>query len=166
MYVNVSSDIKDPLLKELRQLRLRSAIKYFPALVLIFSAVVALVVVVKGHPIISLFRDIIPSTISDTQLIVIALVAIVVITTGAMIYFLRQEYRDCDFQECLYCPNCNAVDKYDAGTCPICEVNLKEKALFYYTTYKDEKKVLERWGLQPCKERRKLAESTPHVSPD
>lgn len=152
MYAKVPEDLKDPLLKELRQLRLKSAFKHYPALVLIFSTVAALLVFVKGHAIIRLFEEHIQFGISDGKLIVIALGVIVIITAGFLVFFLRQEYRDCECQECLYCPKCNAVDKYDDGCCPICQVPLTEKASFFFTTYKDEQEIIERWGLQPSRE--------------
>ena len=156
MYAKVPSHLKEPLLKELRSLRLRSALKHFPALVLIFSAIVALFVIVKGHAIIQIFRDYIPSSTSNGRLIEITLVLIVAVTAAIMVYFLRLEYRECDCQKCLYCPKCNAVDKYDSGLCPICQSPLTERADFYFTTYKDEQKIIEQWGLQPTQEASQL----------
>src|SRR5262245_53402473 len=119
MYAKVPSHLKEPLLKELRQLRLRSAFKHYPALVLIFSAIAALFVFIKGHAIIEMFRDEIPPSMSDGRLIAITLAVIVIVTAAVMVYFLRLEYRDCDCQECLYCPKCDVVDKYDSGCCAV-----------------------------------------------
>jgi hypothetical protein len=152
MYAKVPGHLREPLLKELRQLRLWSIIKYYPAVVLIFSAITALVVFIIGHALLRLIRDVIPSQQSDARLIAIALSAILLITAGVLAYFLRMEYKECDCQECLYCPECDAVDKYDSGKCPICQTSLVEKESFYYTTYKDEQKVIERWGLQASRE--------------
>ena len=152
MYAKVPNDLKEPLLKELRRLRLRSAFKHFPAVVLIFSAIAALFVFIKGYAIIGMFRDMIPPTISDRVLMATILGLIVAVTAVVMVCFMRQEYRSCDCQECLYCPKCDAVDKYDSGSCPVCQAPLTEKASFYFTTYKDEQKIIERWGLQPSKE--------------
>ena len=152
MYAKVPGDLKEPLLRELRQLRLRSAFKHFPAVVLIFSAIPALFVFIKGHAILEMFRDEIPSTMSDGTLIAVVLGLIVTVTAVVIAYFLRLEYRDCDCQECLYCAKCDAVDKYDSGCCPVCQAPLTEKASFYFTTYIDEQKINERWGLQPTRE--------------
>ena len=152
MYAKVPSHLKEPLLTELRQLRLRSSLKHYPTVVLVFSLIAALFIFVKGHAFIEMFRDQIPATISDRTLITITLVVIVTLTAVVIAYFLRQEYRDCDCQECLYCPKCDAVDKYDSGRCPVCQAPLTERASFYFTTYKDEQKIIERWGLQPAKE--------------
>ena len=63
-----------------------------------------------------------------------------------------QQYRECAFQDYLYCEECDAVDKYDDGNCPFCQRSLSEKAWFFHTTDKEEKKILERWDLRPCKE--------------
>jgi hypothetical protein len=152
MYAKVPNHLREPLLKELRQQRLRSAFKYYPALVLIFSSIAALAVFVEGHAIVWLIRGIVPSTASDGLLISIALAMIFLTTAGALIFFLKKEYKECDCQECLYCPQCDAVDKYDSGECPICHRRLQGKDSFYFTTYKDEQKIIERWGLRAARE--------------
>lgn len=151
MYAKVPSDLKEPLLKEMRQLRIRSAFKHFPALVLIFSAIAALVIMVKGQAIIRIFRDYVPSSVSDTTLIIASLVVVTVIAAAVLAYFLSQEYKECDYQECLYCAKCDAVDNFDSGHCPICGAQLNERAWVYFTGYRDEQRILEKWGLQPCK---------------
>ncbi len=154
MYARIPSHLKEPLLKEMRQLRLRSAFRHFPALVLIFSAIVAFVIIVKGQAIIRILRDYLPASVSDATIVIVSLVMITVITAAVLAYFLTQEYKECDYQECLYCPKCDAVDNFDNGHCPICGTPLNEKDCFYFTTYKDEQKILEKWGLQPCKPER------------
>ncbi len=152
MYVRVPEHLKEPLLRELRQLRLRSSFKHYPTLVLIFSCIAALFVFLKGHPIVHMFRDIIPTAVSDARLITLVLLAIVLTTAAIMVYFLRQVYKECECQECLYCPKCDAVDKYDSGICPICQAPLVNKDSFYFTTYKDEQKIIQKWGLHPSRE--------------
>ena len=151
MYAKVPSHLKEPLLKELRQLRLRSAFGNFPGLLIICSAIVALFVFIKGHAIIDLFRDMIPSGVSDAKLITVGLILIGISTAFVLLLLLRHDYRECDYQECVYCVQCDAVDRFDAGVCPIRHTRLFEKASFFYTTYKDEQKVIERWGLHPSK---------------
>ncbi len=148
MYAKIPEAIREPLLKELKAVRLRSAIRNYPAVVLIFSALATLIVVVKGHALIELLRDIIPSEFSDGMLMTAGLAIIVAATTAVLWIFLRQEYRDCAYQECLYCRKCDGIDRYDYGSCPICEAPLVQKETFFYTTYKDEQKVLKRWGLE------------------
>ncbi len=152
MYAKVPSDVREPLLKELRQLRLRSAFKHYPALVLIFSSIAALALFVREHLIVRLIRDLLPANVSDRMLASIILAPIVLTTAAALVYFLWKEYKECDCQECLYCRECDAVDKYDDGECPICHAPLQEKQSFYFTTYKDEQKIIQRWGLQACRE--------------
>src|SRR5262249_20069766 len=65
MYAKVPGHLKEPLLRELRHLRLRSALKHYPVLVLIFSSVAALALFLKEHAIVRLIRDIVPSVVSD-----------------------------------------------------------------------------------------------------
>jgi len=149
MYAKVPGHLKEPLLRELQQLRLRSIFKHYPALVLVFSGIAALFVFVKGYVIVLLFRDLIPSGLSDAKLIAFALLAIVLTTAAALVYFLRQEYKECECQECLYCPQCDAVDKYDSGECPICHTPLAHKESFCFTTYKDEQKIIENTDHTP-----------------
>jgi uncharacterized paraquat-inducible protein A len=151
MYAKVPEHLKDPLLRELRRLRLRSAFKHFPALVLICSSITALVIFAKGHAIIEMLRDYIPLNVPDATLAIIALGVIVAVTAAFLVFFLRQQYHECEYQECLFCPKCEAVDRYDSGCCPICQTPLTERASFYFTTYKDEQKIIERWGLQPSR---------------
>jgi hypothetical protein len=69
-----------------------------------------------------------------------------------LVYFLRKYYQECDCQECLYCQQCDAVDRYDTGECPVCHSSLTRKESFYFTTCKDEKKILEKWGIQATRE--------------
>ena len=152
MYARVPDTLKEPLLKQLRHLRLWIVCKNFPAVLLIFSAFAVLLVFVEGHAVLKMLRDFLPTALSDGKLIGIALGLIVTVTAAVMMYFLRQEYRDCDFEECLYCTKCDAVDKYDSGSCPVCQPPLREKAFFFFTTYKSEQKLLARWGLLPSRE--------------
>jgi hypothetical protein len=152
MYVKVPEHLKTPILAELKQLKLRSSLKYFPVLVLIFSAIVALIVLVKGFGLLRMLIEYANLDISNTKFIIISLSVIVCGTTAVLAFFLWQGYRDCDCQECLYCSRCDAVDKYDDGVCPVCKQGLTEKASFFFTTAKDEQKIIERWGLHRCRD--------------
>lgn len=152
MYVQIPEHLREPILKEIKQLRFRSSLKYFPALVLTFSALAALVILLKFHWLAKLLRDTIPLQVSDATLFFITIGVIVLITTAVILIVLRQIYRDCECQDCFFCKKCDAVDKYDSGSCPICGTPLTEKVSLFYTSYEDEQKILEKWGLSACKE--------------
>jgi hypothetical protein len=152
MYVRVPEDLNEPLMKELKQLRFRASLKYFPALVLIFSSVVILATFVKGHALIEILQQHFQQKVSTTALMVVVVGIIVVITASFLIFFLRQEYNACRCWEYLYCRKCDAADNYDNGHCPICSTPLTERASFYFMSYKEDRKIIERWGLHVCKE--------------
>ena len=109
LYARVPGDIKAPLLTELRSLKLRSIIKPFPAVLVIFSAIAILAELVKDHAILKLFEDYLPPQMTTASVVVAAVVLTVVLTGAALVYFLRQEYKDCALQECLYFSKCDAV---------------------------------------------------------
>lgn len=151
MYARIPDDLREPLIKELKQMRVRTAIKYYPLLVIIFSAMVVSVSFVKGHAFIHLLQNYLPRGISDSGFLTGIIIVIILITSGGLIYFLRQDYADCRCDEYLYCQNCDAVDNFESGCCPVCAATLKEKASFIFTTYKNEQEVIERWGLHGSK---------------
>jgi len=72
MYVRVPEHLKTPLLAELKQLKLRSSLKYFPVLVLIFSAIVVLIVLVKGFGLLRMLSEYTNLDISSTKFIIIS----------------------------------------------------------------------------------------------
>jgi len=152
LYARIPEDLKQPLLTELRSLKLRSSLKHFPALLGIFSAIAVFAVFVKGHAILRLFQDYLPPEISTTTLMLVVFGLTVIVTAVVLVYFLRQGYRECACQDCLYCSKCDAVDRYDTGHCPICQTPLNQTASFFFTTSKDEIKILERWGLHACRD--------------
>jgi hypothetical protein len=59
---------------------------------------------------------------------------------------------------------CDAVDNFDTGHCPACQDPLSQTASFYFTTAKDEIKILERWGCQACKNQKDLETELPPLS--
>ena len=152
MYVRVPEDLKEPLIKDLKRLRFIAALKYFPALVLIFSSIIALAAFVKGHALIEVLNQHFQQKISEAALVSIVIGAVVVITAGFLIFFLRQDYDACKLWDYFYCQKCDSVDNYDNGFCPICAAPLTEKASFYFMSYKEDRKIIERWGLHTCKE--------------
>lgn len=151
MYVRVPEELKQPLLADLRRYRLRSALLYFPVLVLIFSAIALLVVIAKGHALMELLRDEISPNVADSSLLFWVAVATILLTIIALVFFLWQHNRDCDYQDCPYCAKCDALDPFDNGHCPVCSSTLSASASFYFTTDKDEIKILDRWGLKPSR---------------
>lgn len=78
--------------------------------------------------------------------------AVVLCVAGALVYLLRQIYRKCSIEHHRFCAPCNAVDSDDKGYCPVCRLVLSEEGGFFFSSYSDEKKLLERHGLVPCKE--------------
>jgi hypothetical protein len=61
-------------------------------------------------------------------------------------------YRECSIEHHRFCATCTAVDSDDEGYCPVCRKALLEEAGFFSTSYSDEKKLMERYGLLPYKE--------------
>jgi hypothetical protein len=86
MYVKVPEHLKTPLLAELRQLKLRSSVKYFPVLVLIFSAIVILIVLVKGFGLLRMLSEYTNLDISNTTFIIVSLSVIVCGTAGILAF--------------------------------------------------------------------------------
>jgi len=152
MYAKVPKHLESPVVKELRGIRRRSAVKAFPLAILVVSGLVALVFFLKGHIVIEAARRVARLNIFDRQIVVGGLVlsaALGVVVAGLYVW---QKCHECRYEECLYCSKCNAVDKYDSGTCRICQTELTERGAWFYTTDKEEEKAIERWGLQVCRE--------------
>ena len=152
MYTRIPENLEEPLLKELRRMRLVSSIKYFPVVVLIFSALATLVVLTKGHAILEILREELPPNISDRTIVIFGLSGIVVVTAVACLFIMRSLYKDCRCQKCLYCAKCDAVDNFDSGSCPVCARPLTDQASFLFTTDKDELRILKRAGLFPSRD--------------
>ena len=152
MYIRVPDALKEPILKEIKQSRIKSSLKHFPAVVLIFSAVAFLILIIYGHGIIDNIRNDLPADISKTVACLMIFFGIALLITPAMIFFLIKICRDCHIQKCLYCAKCDAVDSFDSGTCSYCHQPLTESAEFIFTTFKDELKILERHGLLPSRD--------------
>jgi hypothetical protein len=152
MYAKVPEELKAPLIEELKRLRLRHLLTCFPVAVVVFSSLGALVVLLKGHALIELLQSYLQRWLSDEALEASFLGAIVLVTAGVIVFFSRQIYRECEYQEYLYCQKCNAVDSDENGHCPVCMAPLTKKASFISTTYKAEIAVIKRRGLLPCSE--------------
>jgi hypothetical protein len=152
MYIRIPEPLKEQILKEIKQSRVKSSLKHFPAAVLIFSAGVFLILAIYGHDIIDNIRDDMPAGITKTVAYVIIFFGIALLITPAMIFVLIKLCRDCQIQKCFYCPKCDAVDSFDSGTCAYCNSPLTESAEFIFTTFKDELKLLKRHGLEPSRD--------------
>lgn len=148
MYAKVPVELREIFLKDIQRVRRNSFLKTFPALLAICAGIVALAVFFKGHYLVELLREIFGDRISDTTFLEIVGAGIIIFTACALIYFLRQDYSQCKLENYLFCPLCNAVDNYEEGHCPKCSLPVTEKACFIYTSYKEEKNVINRWGLQ------------------
>ena len=152
MYVRVPENIEDYLLRDLKRTRVRSIIKLLPVLILILAIAVPLIVFLKGHHLIKAILRMASIETTDTG-IFIATCVICFIPAMLIRYFtLRATIKECVCHEYPYCEPCNAVDRYDEGKCPLCQTALKTKSRFFYTTDKQEFKVLTKWGLQPVKQ--------------
>jgi hypothetical protein len=156
MYTKIPEHLKERLFKELKRARLRYVVILYPPLVLILSLLAAAYIFLHGHSIIWLIRKYVPANMSDREVILIGFAIIAVVTAGVAVWGQRQYYNWCNFEDYLYCPKCNAVDNYDNGACPVCQEKLIEKASFFYTTHKEELKIMEGFGLKPCRSAKTL----------
>ncbi len=152
MYFRVPVELQETFLREVRRLRLRSSVLRFPFLLLVFVAVAAGVVLLEGDAGLELLRRWFGANLSDQAfwLLLIAIVALCVV--GGSVYLLRRIYRGCRIEHHRFCAPCNAVDSDDKGYCPVCRLVLSEEGGFFFTSYSDEKKLMERHGLLPSKE--------------
>src|SRR5688500_8210227 len=117
MYARVPTELRPALLVNLKRLRLKWAIIYFPVCLLIFSAIATAVIWINGHFFIELLEEILGKNVSHQQFVLGVIGFIVLITAIALIYFVKQDYMDCRCHDYLYCTHCNAVDNYDEGVC-------------------------------------------------
>jgi hypothetical protein len=148
MYAKVPEDLKPPLIKELKRSRRNCSLKYFPVLVVVFSFFFGMAAYSRGHAFFEIFRRRSDFNISDTTLVVFVIGLVVIATTAFLIFVLRLEYRNCKYQDFRYCGKCNIVDAFDYGLCPICNAPFSQEASFFFTHYKNEEKIIERWKFQ------------------
>jgi hypothetical protein len=152
MYFRVPTELQETFLREVRQLRLRSSVLRFPVLLLVFCAAAAGLVLLKGDSWLGLPRGWLGDKLSDQVFRLLMMGTVVLCVAGALVYLLRQIYRKCSIEHHRFCAPCNAVDSDDKGYCPVCRLVLSEEGGFFFTSYSDEKKLIERHGLQPSKE--------------
>jgi hypothetical protein len=152
MYFRVPTELQETFLREVRRLRLRSSVLGFPFLLLLFSAAAAGLVLRKGDSWLGLPRRLLGDKLSDQALQLLMIGVAVLCVAGALVYLLRQIYRKCNIEHHRFCAPCNAVDSDDKGYCPVCRMVLSEEGGFFFTSYSNEKKLIERHGLLPSKE--------------
>src|SRR5258708_23600728 len=152
MYFRVPTELQETFLREVRRLRLRSSVLRFPFLLLLFSAAAAGLVLLKGDSLLELPRRLLGDTLSDQAFRLLMIGTVVLCVAGGLVYLLRQIYRKCSFEHHRFCASCDAVDSDDKGYCPVCRMVLSEECGFFFTSYSDEKKLIERYGLLPSKE--------------
>jgi len=152
MYFRVPTELQETFLREVRRLRLRSSVLRFPFLLLLFSAATAGLVLLKGDSWLGLPRRLLGDNLSDQALRLLMIGTVVLCVAGALVYLLRQTYRKCSIEHHRFCAPCNAVDSDDKGYCPVCRLVLSEEGGFFFTSYSDEKKLIERHGLLPSKQ--------------
>ena len=141
MCVRVPDEMQEMLLREVRQLRLRSSLVYFPVLLLIFSALAAGVVFLKGHAFVEMLQRLLGEAVSEQSFWLILAGMLVVFVAAGLVFFLRQMYRECRIERHRFCASCTAVDSDDEGNCPVCRRELSQEAGFFSTAYSDEKKL-------------------------
>jgi len=152
MYFRVPTELQETFLREARRLRLRLSVLRFPFLLLLFSAATAGLVLLKGDSWLGLPRRLLGDNLSDQALRLLMIGMVVLCVAGALVYLLRQIYRKCSIEHHRFCAPCNAVDSDDKGYCPVCRLVLSEEGGFFFTSYSDEKKLIERHGLLPSKQ--------------
>ncbi len=152
MYFRVPTELQETFLREARRLRLRSSVLRFPFLLLLFSAATAGLVLLKGDSWLGLRRQLLGDNLSDQAFRLLMVGTVVLCVAGSLVYLLRQIYRKCSIEHHRFCAPCNAVDSDDNGYCPVCRMVLSEEGGFFFTSYSNEKKLIEQYGLLPSKE--------------
>jgi hypothetical protein len=152
MYFRVPEEMRDPLLRQLREKRKWASILGFPILVIILSALGVAGILVEGHAILRFLEQFIPEGVSEVKLLACMIGSIVALATVVTLFAMRNMYHQCKYDEYLYCKDYDAVDCDENGSCPICAKPLANKAAFLFTMAKDEVKIIKRWGLEPSKE--------------
>jgi hypothetical protein len=152
MYVRVPESIEEHLLRELQRTRVRSIIKLLPVLILILAIALPLIVFLKGLHFIKAILEMASIETTDLRIFIATFVLCFAPAMLILYFTLRGAIKECVCHEYLYCEPCNAVDRYDEGKCPLCQTALRTKYRFFYTTDKQESKILTKWGLQPVKQ--------------
>jgi hypothetical protein len=143
----VPDELQPLLLREVRRKRVNSFLINFPVLLLIFSGLAGILVSLKGHGLMELFRDVLGDAVSDEDFWWLAVGVLVLCVAVGLLLLFRQMYRECRIERHLCCKRCLVVDEDDTGCCPTCHQPLAESAGFFSTYYAEEQKLAERYGL-------------------
>src|SRR6266852_8160797 len=152
MYFRVPIELQETFLREVRRSRLRSSVVRFPVLLLVFCAAAGGFLLIKSHAVLELLRQSLGDNLSDQAYRLLMTGTVVLCVAGGLVYLLRRIYRKCNIEHHRFCAPCNAVDSDDKGYCPVCRMVLSEEGGFFFTSYSNEKQLIERHGLLPCKE--------------
>ena len=150
MYARVPENLKAPLLKELRRVRLRANIWKFPLYAVVISLLFGVAVAAKGHEFLIMLRIMFPKLTPDISLAHFA-IGFPSLVTVAVLVHLHHDYLAFGYEDHPFCSDCNAADIYDAGRCPVCKAPLTGKAAIVFTVEETEIKVIERRGIRACK---------------
>lgn len=133
MYARIAPDLKAPLERKIRKLRITSALKHYPIGVVIFSACAVLFLFTKGHGLTSLVIKVLENRFTEREVITGMGVLITAAVSTGLIYVIRGMIQAPVFEEHFFCGPCNAVDKDDDAICPFCNQALKTKETFFFT---------------------------------
>ena len=133
----------------MRRSRLRSSVLYFPVLLLIFVAIGAGVIFIRGHLELQFLQRVLGEMVSERAVSLVLWGVVLIVGTGSLLFLLWQRYQECRIEKYLFCETCKAVDTDETGHCPVCSNPLSDAAGFFYTSDSDEEKLLKRRGLQP-----------------
>lgn len=152
MYARLTPDLQQPLERKVRSLRITSALKHYPIVVVLFGACAVLFVFTKAHGLVRLLTDALDGHFTEREVITGIVFSVTVAIAAALIVLLRGMIQAPVFEQHYFCGPCNAVDKDDDGICPFCNQPLKNKETFFFTLYDDEIQLADSFGLTPANE--------------
>jgi hypothetical protein len=152
-YVRVPELIQEAFIKELKRVRLRKFVLYFPLLVAI-GCLLAPLLLLRIEPVTLLHSEKwLENHIAQKDFRSKASVIYILCVATGIIFVLRLLYRDACVYRYLFCPDCDAVDNGDDGVCPVCGKSLTESADFYYVSHDGDEEVVKKFSLTPVKKK-------------
>ena len=152
MYARLTPDLKAPLERKVRSIRIGSALKYYPFCVAFFSACAVLFLFTHGHGFVRLVIAALDGRFREREVLAGMVMLVMVAVALGLICLLRGMIQAPVFEQHYFCGPCNAVDKDDDAICPFCNQTLKTKETFFFTLYDDEIQLADSFGLTPSKE--------------
>ena len=152
MYARLTPDLKAPLERKVRSIRISSALKYYPFCVAFFSACAVLLLFTHGHGLVRLVMAALDSRFTEREVVAGMIVLVTVAVAVGLICLLRGMIQAPVFEQHYFCGPCNTVDKDDNAICPFCDQKLKIKETFFFTLYDDEIQLAASFGLTPSNE--------------